>query len=584
MACYSRHIGIAGIVIATVAIFATMLAVELDAEPVVGSRPSSCLEIVRTWDMTLPPEAERELRSWCEYARGLHAGLSQGKLDLYKSGIERALLADPSNNVLRVKWFELNTGKGSDLKAALQRYKPIYEALPKNVDNVLGYVSLMTQNKQHRQAIVVLRRALIDTGQCEGRLLRELVLQAEYGRILKSALKLDGIIETMSSKVELRDPATGLAAIGVYWHSLALETSRRLVLSGGKPLPEAERERLLKECAERQRRALSAVRRINVVEADTFSSMLVCDIYRRLGCWRELAIVLDRLERTEAGRMRWWLENSFELAKHLRNYGRLIAYLDRQKITKAWNTRDMKYAVDAYLHSNKHLGRAIEIQQLIVAKHPEKFDERGVLGSLLLYAGRHKEGLAVVSSVPLQELNEFGRMTRNRLMRGCGDKAGAYNDFWDIASRTFLANLGDVKPRELGYRFYYEYSSLCWDMGKREQGLALAKMAYDRAPERADMCNFYGYLLAEMNRELPLAERLIEKALKSEPKNAAYLDSLAWVYYRQGRCREALRQMAGILEHLVPERDSSGELRQHMRDILKALGMPTASSLFEVKK
>lgn len=79
-------------------------------------------------------------------------------------------------------------------------------------------------------------------------------------------------------------------------------------------------------------------------------------------------------------------------------------------------------------------------------------------------------------------------------------------------------------------------------------------------PEDPDVANSYGYFLAEIGQDLEIAERLILLALRTEPDNGAYLDSLGWVYYQQGRYQEAFDRLVEaanqrgddpvILEHL----------------------------------
>lgn len=62
----------------------------------------------------------------------------------------------------------------------------------------------------------------------------------------------------------------------------------------------------------------------------------------------------------------------------------------------------------------------------------------------------------------------------------------------------------------------------------------------ERNPERPDIQNALGYTLADAGVELDRARRLIEQALAERPEDAAVLDSMGWVLYRQGEYREAL--------------------------------------------
>jgi len=62
-------------------------------------------------------------------------------------------------------------------------------------------------------------------------------------------------------------------------------------------------------------------------------------------------------------------------------------------------------------------------------------------------------------------------------------------------------------------------------------------------PHEANLLNFYGYLLADQGWQLQRAKEMIDEAVKAEPKNPYYLDSLGWVLYRQGHYEEALGRL-----------------------------------------
>ncbi|MBL7070416.1 MAG: tetratricopeptide repeat protein [Candidatus Omnitrophica bacterium] len=62
-------------------------------------------------------------------------------------------------------------------------------------------------------------------------------------------------------------------------------------------------------------------------------------------------------------------------------------------------------------------------------------------------------------------------------------------------------------------------------------------------PEYAEALNFLGYFLVEEGRNFKEASRLIQKALKISPDNGAYIDSLGWLYFKQGKFKEALSQL-----------------------------------------
>jgi len=82
-------------------------------------------------------------------------------------------------------------------------------------------------------------------------------------------------------------------------------------------------------------------------------------------------------------------------------------------------------------------------------------------------------------------------------------------------------------------------------------------------PENADALNFLGYMLAERGEKLDEAIRLVNEALKRDPGNGAYLDSLGWAYFRRGDLDQAdkyITEAAGKLP-------KNGEIQDHLGDV-----------------
>lgn len=88
-------------------------------------------------------------------------------------------------------------------------------------------------------------------------------------------------------------------------------------------------------------------------------------------------------------------------------------------------------------------------------------------------------------------------------------------------------------------------------------------------PDNPSALNYLGYLYADLNKNLDEALKMIEKALKADPENAAYLDSMAWVLYRLKRYQEAFEYQKRALKKTPDEK----EMIDHMKEILKALGI-----------
>ena len=54
-------------------------------------------------------------------------------------------------------------------------------------------------------------------------------------------------------------------------------------------------------------------------------------------------------------------------------------------------------------------------------------------------------------------------------------------------------------------------------------------------PKNAPVLNYYGYMLGDLGIRLDEAETLVQQALKEDPFNGAYLDSLGWIYFRENK-------------------------------------------------
>jgi tetratricopeptide (TPR) repeat protein len=83
-------------------------------------------------------------------------------------------------------------------------------------------------------------------------------------------------------------------------------------------------------------------------------------------------------------------------------------------------------------------------------------------------------------------------------------------------------------------------------------------------PLDAGALNYLGYMLAEHGTSLEEAVTLIQRALKVEPNNPSYLDSLGWAYVRQGKLDLADAPLTAAAEKLPANsviQDHLGDLR-----------------------
>ena len=90
-------------------------------------------------------------------------------------------------------------------------------------------------------------------------------------------------------------------------------------------------------------------------------------------------------------------------------------------------------------------------------------------------------------------------------------------------------------------------------------------------PNNALILNNYGFMLADRGVQLQKALAMIQKAVKLDPTNYAYLDSLGWVYYRLGDYNKAEKHLQQALargatdptvhDHLGDVYEKNGQLK-----------------------
>ena len=90
------------------------------------------------------------------------------------------------------------------------------------------------------------------------------------------------------------------------------------------------------------------------------------------------------------------------------------------------------------------------------------------------------------------------------------------------------------KPAEKSF-FYYYRGSVAEQQKMFDQAEEDFKKGLAIDPDSAAIDNDYGYMLADRGIRLDEAVTMIKKAVDFDPQNGAYLDSLAWVYYKQGQ-------------------------------------------------
>lgn len=134
------------------------------------------------------------------------------------------------------------------------------------------------------------------------------------------------------------------------------------------------------------------------------------------------------------------------------------------------------------------------------------------------------------------------------------EKALTLVDSTDTETRSdMIGGMGDV---------YFE-------MGDTIRSFKAYEQALEIFPLNIGIMNNYAYFLSLSERDLEKAERMSAMTIKAYPDNSTYLDTYAWVLYKQGNTEKALEYIKKAIDN---DNNASSDLLEHYGDILEANG------------
>jgi predicted Zn-dependent protease len=129
-----------------------------------------------------------------------------------------------------------------------------------------------------------------------------------------------------------------------------------------------------------------------------------------------------------------------------------------------------------------------------------------------------------------------------------------------------LEKLRQGEPRDIDVLF--QLGSAYERAGRVQQAENAFLDLLNAEPAHAPSLNYLGYMWADRNVNLDRAADMIERAVKQEPRNGAFIDSLGWVYFRQGKLDLAEKFLVDAAR-LMP-RDPT--IQEHLGDLFARRG------------
>jgi tetratricopeptide (TPR) repeat protein len=154
----------------------------------------------------------------------------------------------------------------------------------------------------------------------------------------------------------------------------------------------------------------------------------------------------------------------------------------------------------------------------------------------------------------------------------CHAKLNDYDKALDYIVKAEQEALRLKNKEFLDKQFYMQFADIAEKAGKTEKAEIILINLFNQYRNDPAVSNFLAYLWAENNLNLKKALLLAKRSVKAEPENSAYLDTLAWVYFKMKKFKKAKAEIIKALkcaEYNIPD----AVILDHAGDIFAALNI-----------
>jgi tetratricopeptide (TPR) repeat protein len=494
------------------------------------------------------------------------------------------------------------------LQLAITEYETIARLKPNDMETKLLLGQLYALNNDHVKAEEQFKAAQKIDADSEEVVLRMATLYTEEGNAQRAADTLAAVpMEDRTARIEfalgasydqLKKPKEAAAA---YRRSLEIEPDNSDAQRGlaSALLADDQLDEALK--------VLNAL--IAADPTDAQSEIRISEVQRRQGHYDEALATLDKAKSQ--------VQDSLELLEL--SYNEALIYDALGKYDQA------TAALTGILDSSSHPGgkyteqekqnRAIFLDRLgIIYREEDKtadaiaaykqlldlggdYVERGYDGEIDAYRDAHQwkdataiaaEGAKTLPKDHLMQLTYAGQLAdvgqvdegltlaKAQLTGGADDRdveealAQIFirlKRFKEASEQLDKADALTTKPEERWYIYFVRGEF--YDREKMyDQAEAQFRKSLAIDPQRPEVLNYLGYMLADQGQKLPEALKMIQQAVDLEPQNGAYLDSLGWVYFKSGQYQEAEENLRKAIERM----NSDPTVHDHLGELYEKTG------------
>lgn len=536
---------------------------------------------------------------------------------------QEALQSDPSNvdahrllariYVRSLSDQSVGTAQQEDLTKAVQQFEAVLELAPNDTYSALWLARLYGFENQPDQAEKVLRGVLQRDSENEPALDQLSQLLIDEGRAQEAIALLTKAADDTSSP----DLYGVLGDAYSHAHDYAKAEAAYRKAIDGDPSDATHRHGLAQAlmAQEKYAEALAQFKKLTQLEPNSADNYLrMAELQRRLGQYDDAQASLTHAQQLAPGSLEVLYHQALldEDQNHYDQAAKLLS--DALASIRAQGGNQPNINALAILY--EQLGRAYSLGH----NYPAAIDtfqdmskvspEAAVRARLLLidsYRADHqidkaideaKQGLAqspkdqdLTISLALLYGEKSDTATATQLLHGLlkGDDSdqSVYLDMAEVqeSGKKFAdAEQSAQKAEQLAHESADKQSawlvlgSIYARQKKYDEAEAQFRRVLDVNPENAEVLNDYGYMLADRGVRVAEATSLIQRALKVDPNNGAYLDSLGWAYFKQDRLTDAEQYLRKAIER----QGNDPTILGHLGDVYLKLGEnQQAADLFE---
>ena len=303
--------------------------------------------------------------------------------------------------------------------------------------------------------------------------------------------------------------------------------------------------------ADYARRGIAALEKARGDDADIAVELTLGRLYVQTGAFAKAVPLLERVSREQPG----YAEVSFLLASAQEGAGRIDAAIATLRGTLEDNPQFFRGYVrlGELFERQQRWSEAAEAFGRAQTLNPRATALTGNRAAALINAGQPGKAQALLQpALARPEPDPALLYLMAEAQRALHDLTAAEA----TAQKLLTAHPNDV-------RGLHVMSLILQDKGDIPGAERALRGLIAQDPLDANALNSLGYMLAERGERLEEAVELLLRAVKIEPDNPSYLDSLGWAYFRQGRLELADPPLTNAATKL---KDSS-VVQEHLGDL-----------------